>query len=112
MSAAAAWSPRSRTSIPAARAAGARRACPCPLPKARRARAGTRPERTPGASVPRPRVRRPGSLHVLDLLAQAFQLFLDDDHRPADLHVVGLGADGIGFTVHLLKQEIQLATRH
>src|SRR5205823_361738 len=112
---AAAWWPTRRTRNPDASRPVDRPACPCPHPMVPRARAGIRPARSGTESrarwSPAPAVPHSRSLHVLHLLAQALQFFLDHHHRVRDLDVVGLRADGIALAVHLLEQEVQLAPR-
>src|SRR5258706_11074916 len=44
-------------------------------------------------------------LEVLDLFANPLELFLDSDHVLLDLRVIGLAADRICFTNHLLQDE-------
>src|SRR5262245_9598524 len=51
-----------------------------------------------------------GLFDILHLLAHALELRLGIDDELRDAHTVGLGADGVDLAVHLLQQEIQLAT--
>ena len=46
---------------------------------------------------------------VLDLFADLLDLRLHVHHRAGDVQVLTLGADGVGLTVQLLSQEVQLA---
>ena len=50
-----------------------------------------------------------GLLQILDLLADLLDLRLHIHHEAGDIQILTLGTNGIGLTVQLLGQEIQLA---
>ena len=58
---------------------------------------------SPALQVPSP------SLDVLHLLAQLIDDAFELEPDAARLDVTGLGADGVGLTVELLRQELELA---
>src|SRR5438552_18598971 len=71
----------------------------------------------PGPVAPRPGSGRPrgsrgveASLDILDLLAHLLELRLRRDDELRDTEAVGLGTHRVDLAVHLLQQEVELAS--